>query len=111
MSRGTGLLLLSLAALFEVAGDAIVRTGLRSSHPLSRIIFFLVGAGLLFAYGWSVNAPAWNFGQLLGIYVVLFFVLAQIVSWLAFGQQPSRALLVGGALIVSGGIVIALAKH
>jgi small multidrug resistance family-3 protein len=61
---------------------------------------------MLFAYGYTVNAPGWDFGRLLGIYIVLLFVVAQIVSWLAFGQRPGTALLIGGALIVAGGIVI-----
>jgi small multidrug resistance family-3 protein len=60
----------------------------------------------LFAYGWTVNAPAWDFGRLLGLYVVLFFIVAQLVSWVGFGQLPSRGVLIGGALIISGGVVI-----
>ncbi len=111
MSRSTGLLLLAMAAVFEAGGDAILRTALRSSHPSTRVLLFLLGAGALFAYGCIVNAPPWNFGQLLGIYIVFFFVLAQVISWLAFGQPPSRALLAGGALIVSGGIVLAFGKQ
>ena len=111
MSRSMGLLLLAVAAVFEAGGDAILRTALRGSHPFGRFILFLMGAGALFAYGWIVNAPAWNFGQLLGIYIVFFFVLAQVISWVAFGQPPSPALLVGGAMIVSGGLVIAFAKQ
>jgi small multidrug resistance family-3 protein len=111
MSRNTGLLFLLLAAACKAGGDVIIRTVLRSFHPFSRFILFLIGAGALFAYGWIVNAPAWNFVQLLGIYGVLFFVLAQIISWVAFGQPPSRAVLVGGALIVSGGMIITFGKH
>jgi small multidrug resistance family-3 protein len=53
-----------------------------------------------------VNKPDWDFGRLLGIYVVFFFVVAQIISWLAFNQPPSRAVLLGGAFIVIGGVIM-----
>ena len=58
----------------------------------------------------SVNSPAWDFGKLLGLYVVFFFLTAQAISWLAFQQIPSPAVLVGGSFIVTGGIIIAIAS-
>jgi hypothetical protein len=108
MTRGTAIMVLALAALLEAGGDAVVRLGMRSPSPVSRALLFVAGAAVLFAYGWTVNAPRWDFGKLLGIYVVLFFVTAQMVSWLAFGETPGRAVFIGGALIVAGGVVIAL---
>jgi hypothetical protein len=45
------------------------------------------------AYGLSVNAPPWDFGKLLGVYVTLFFVLAQIINYLAFGMRPDLPIL------------------
>ena len=65
---------------------------------------------MLFAYGCVVNAPRWDFGRLLGIYVVFFFVVAQVVAWPGFGQRPTLPLVLGGALIVAGGLVISLAR-
>jgi hypothetical protein len=53
-----------------------------------------------------VNVPRWEFGKLLGVYVVLFFLLAQIVARLKFGQAPTIPILIGGALIVAGGVII-----
>ncbi len=107
MNRATAVLTLLLAALLEVGGDAIVRAGLHRSGILPKALLFVLGACVLFAYGCMVNAPAWDFGRLLGVYVVLFFVTAQLVSWLAFGQPPTLARICGGALIVAGGVVIA----
>jgi drug/metabolite transporter (DMT)-like permease len=65
---------------------------------------------VLFSYGWAVNAPPWDFGRLLGLYVVFFFLFAQLISWLVFKQPPSAGVLMGGCLIVAGGIIIAIAK-
>ncbi len=73
-------------------------------------LFFSLGAIVLFSYGWTVNAPPWDFGKLIGIYVVFFFIVAQLISWLVFKQTPSTTLIVGGLLIVAGGVVISLAK-
>jgi hypothetical protein len=108
MNRSVAVLILAAAALLEAGGDAVVRAGLKSHVYSSRLGLFGLGAILLFAYGWVVNSPAWNFGQLLGLYVVFFFITAQLISWLAFAQPPGAAVLAGGALIVGGGVVIAL---
>jgi hypothetical protein len=110
MSRSVALLILFAAAVLEVGGDAIIRAGLQRSQVTSRLALFLLGACVLFAYGWVVNAPPWDFGKLLGVYVVFIFVVAQITSFLAFGQKPSTSVLLGGMLIVAGGLVIGLAK-
>jgi small multidrug resistance family-3 protein len=110
MSRGTTILLLFLAALFEAGGDAIVRVGLKTPAVWPRVALFLLGSVILFSYAWTVNAAPWAFGRLIGLYVVFFFVVAQVISWLGFRQAPSVPLMIGGLLIVSGGLVIALAK-
>jgi drug/metabolite transporter superfamily protein YnfA len=108
MSRTTALLLLLLAALLEAGGDALVRSGLRTSTLPVRFALFGAGGLVLFCYGFVVNAPSWDFGRVLGIYVVFFFVIAQLISWLAFGQPPSRATVIGGAFIVLGGAIISM---
>jgi small multidrug resistance family-3 protein len=99
-------LILLLAAMLEAGGDALVRVGLHSHALAVRIGFFLVGAIVLFAYGLSVNAPPWDFGKLLSVYVTLFFLVAQAINLVAFGVRPDLPILVGGALIVSGGLII-----
>lgn len=110
MNRLTVLVVLAFAAILEAGGDAIVRAGLRSDTIAARAILFPAGGIVLLLYGLLVNAPPWNFGRLLGVYMVFFFVSAQVISWLFFQQAPSPAVWVGGTLIVSGGLVIAFAQ-
>lgn len=100
--------LLFLAALMEAAGDALIRSGLHAG-PVARAMFFAGGTVVLFGYGCVVNSPAWDFGRLLGIYVVFFFVVAQLISWVFFHHRPGGSILLGGAFIVVGGLIISLA--
>jgi drug/metabolite transporter superfamily protein YnfA len=109
MKLTTTLLILFTAAVLEAGGDAVVRTGLHAPNGIRRAILFAAGGLVLFSYGWVVNAPPWDFGRLLGVYVVFFFVVAQIISWLAFSQKPSVAVLVGGVFIIAGGCIISFA--
>ena len=98
--------ILVVAAALEAGGDALVRKALRSQQGLGSLALFMAGAVVLFGYGVLVNAPPWNFGRLLGVYVTLFFLIAQLMNLFLFGVQPSLSILVGGALIVAGGIVM-----
>jgi len=75
---------------------------------MSRTIAFLAGTASLAAYGLVVNTPRWDFGRLLGVYVVLFFLLAQVVARVRFGQAPTLPVLLGGLLIVAGGVIISV---
>lgn len=100
------LALLFLAALLEAGGDALVRTGLRANGGGARAGFLAAGGLMLFAYGYTVNVPGWDFGRLLGVYVVFFFVVAQLLAWLVFGQRPTPPILTGGAFIVLGGVIL-----
>jgi drug/metabolite transporter superfamily protein YnfA len=110
VSRAIAVLVLLLAATLEAGGDALVRTGLQVNVLWQRIALFALAAIVLFAYGWTVNAPPWDFGKLIGVYVVFFFLIAQLISWLIFKHTPSLAVLIGGILIVAGGVVISAAK-
>jgi len=110
MSRSTTIVVLFLAALLEAGGDALIRAGLHKPLFWQKASLFAVAAVVLFAYGWTVNWPPWDFGKLLGLYVVFFFLTAQAISWLAFKQIPSLAVLVGGLFIVTGGVIIVTAS-
>lgn len=106
MRQTTALLILLAAALLEAGGDALVRSGIHASASGARLLFWLAGALVLFSYGYVVNAPPWDFGRLIGIYVVFFFVVAQVISWAAFSQKPDRFVLVGGCFVIVGGLIM-----
>ena len=103
-------LVLSLAAFLEVWGDSFFQVSFYRSAGFSRVLAFLAGAAVLACYGSVVNVPQWEFGKLLGVYVVLFFLMAQLLAWVRFGQSPTPPIYAGGALIVVGGAVIAFWK-
>ena len=106
MPYATVLTILVAAAVLEAGGDALVRAGLYSTNAAARAGFLLAGAAILFIYGYVVNAPPWDFGRLLGVYVAFFFVIAQGISWIGFGHKPSASVLFGGAFIVLGGYIV-----
>ena len=110
MSQGLALLILVIAAVLEAGGDALVRKGLHSSTLVEQVQLILLGGITLLSYGIVVNLPPWDFGKLLGVYVTLFFLVAQLINYFIFGQKPDIAILVGGVLIMVGGLVITFWK-
>jgi hypothetical protein len=91
-----------IAATLEASGDTLVRAGLDRRHWLIG-----VGAPALALYGIVVNQTSFDFARMMGVYIVVLFVVSQLVAFRAFHQLPDRRLLIGGGLIVIGGIVLA----
>ncbi len=108
MNRYTSILVLMLAALLEAGGDALMRIAIHTPSRYARPLLFLVAAAVLAAYGWAVNAPPWEFGKLIGLYVVFFFLIGQIIAWAVFKQPPSVHSAIAACLIVTGGVVFTL---
>lgn len=104
------LVVLSIAALLEAWGDSWFQTGFYRSSGGGRVFAIVAGAVVLALYGSVVNVPRWDFGKLIGMYVVLFFLAAQLLARVRFGQTPTLPVLCGGGLIVAGGLVIAVWK-
>ena len=104
------LAVLTLAAFLEAWGDSFFQVGFYRSSGVGRVLAVLAGAAVLAAYGSMVNVPRWDFGKLLGAYVVLFFLMAQLLNKVRFGQSPTTPIYAGGALIVAGGLVVAFWK-
>jgi len=104
------LTVLTLAAFLEAWGDSFFQVGFYRSSGVGRVLALITGAVVLASYGSVVNIPKWDFGKLLGAYVVLFFLMAQLLNKVRFGQSPTPPIYAGGALIVAGGLVVAFWK-
>jgi hypothetical protein len=99
---------LALAAYLEVQGDACFQSGLYHSSGVKQIAWFAAGTAVLVCYSLFLNSSKIDFGKLLGLYVVLFFLIAQLVAKLQFHQSPSKSICVGGAFVVVGGLIMGL---
>jgi hypothetical protein len=94
------------ATAFEAGGDALVRTGLFGRAGMARLAALALGAALLFAYGIMLNLAPQPFERVVGLYIATLFVMWQFISFVAFGAIPNAPVLIGGALIVAGGLVV-----
>jgi small multidrug resistance family-3 protein len=92
------------AAILEAGGNAMLRQGfLRSWWPL-----LLAGVATLGLYGLLVNQSGlqFDFGRLMGCYIVAFFLVSQLLALLIFHDLPSARTLLGAAFILLGGLTI-----
>ncbi|HEY8750698.1 MAG TPA: hypothetical protein VIM11_22125 [Tepidisphaeraceae bacterium] len=90
------------SAVLEVAGDAMIRRGLRSRG------FMFIAAGFisLGCYGLVVNSVKWDFSKLLGVYVAVFAVVSILAGRFVFGEVIAVSTWVGLGVIVVGGFII-----
>lgn len=101
---------LVLAAYLEVQGDACFQAGLYRSSGVKQVGWFVTGALVLICYSLFLNSSKIDFGKLLGVYVVLFFLIAQIVAMLQFHQSPTKPIYLGGTFIAIGGLIMTFWK-
>jgi small multidrug resistance family-3 protein len=106
MILAQAVLFLLLATTLEVSGDALVRKGLYDWVGLPRVGLMALGAALLFGYGVSVNLAPFEFRHVVGLYIATLFIVWQIGNVIAFKTWPTVPILVGGALIVAGGLIV-----
>jgi hypothetical protein len=98
------------ATILEVSGDAIIRTSIYHHTGIARMALFLLGAALLFGYGFSLNLAPVEFRQVVGLYIATLFIVWQIGNYIAFGSLPTLPIIIGGALVVAGGLIITFWK-
>src|SRR5262245_29179657 len=95
-----------IATILEVNGDAVVRIAIYNHIGLTRLPLMLIGAALLFGYGFSINLAPVEFRQVVGLYIATLFVVWQVINFLVFKSLPNLPILVGGMLIVVGGLIV-----
>jgi len=101
---------LLVATTLEVSGDAVVRLAIYDQAGRMRLTFILVGAILLLGYGTSLNLAPVEFRHVVGLYIATLFIVWQVINFIFFRTLPNLPILVGGALIVIGGLVVTFWK-
>jgi small multidrug resistance family-3 protein len=104
------LVLLLIATILEVSGDAVVRLAIHNHVGRIRLGLFLAGAALLLGYGSFLNVAPLDFGRVVGLYIAILFVVWQLINALVFRSLPTLPILVGGVLVIAGGAIISLWK-
>jgi small multidrug resistance family-3 protein len=100
------LILLVVATILEVSGDAVVRMAIYNHVGAIRIALFLGGAALLFGYGSFLNLAPIEFGRVVGLYIATLFVVWQVINFIAFRSLPTMPIWVGGGMVIAGGAII-----
>lgn len=103
-------LFLIAATALETVGDAIVRNGIGQTAWFARGGLFLIGAALLFGYGFCLNLAPVEFSRVVGLYIATLFLMWQITNFFFFGSLPGTPVWIGGALIVVGGLIVTFWK-
>jgi hypothetical protein len=98
-----------LATILEASGDSVLRIALSQNSLPIRIALFACGGILLTLYGTSLNLAPVEFAQVTGFYVATLFVVFQITNYLFFRVTPTLPVAFGGALIITGGLIVGFA--
>jgi len=99
-----------IATIFEVSGDALIRKCIYNYEGPTRIAFLILGAILVFCYGFSLNLAPVEFRQIVGLYIATLFVVWQIGNYISFKTLPTLPIIIGGILIITGGLIVTFWK-
>ncbi len=98
-----GWIVFLLAAVLEVAGDALIRRGVKGGG----FLFIILGFFALGCYGLVVNYErSVDFSKLLGVYVAVFALVSILCGRFVFHENVPGATWLGLAVIVVGGLII-----
>ena len=100
------IIFLLLATTLEVSGDAVVRIAIYNNVGLVRLGLFICGAALLLGYGSLLNLAPLQFGQVVGLYIAVLFIVWQLINYVAFRSLPTMPIVLGGSLIIAGGAIV-----
>jgi hypothetical protein len=103
-------ILLLIATVLEVSGDAVVRLAIYNHGGQVRLALFVAGAALLLGYGTLLNIAPLEFGQVVGLYLATLLIVWQVINFVAFRAVPTVPIIVGGSLVIAGGAIITFWK-
>lgn len=96
------LLVMLIAAALEVAGDAMIRSGLRGKGWL----LVLVGFVVLGSYGIAINQLPIDFSKLLGSYVGFFALVSVACGWIVFDETIAGTTWIGLGVVLAGSLIM-----
>ena len=102
IGRLGALTILAVSATLEVAGDALIRKGIRGSG----LWLVVAGFAVLGSYGVLVNTLQIDFSRLFGAYVGLFATVSVLVGLLVFRDRIPLSTWTGLAVILAGSLII-----
>jgi drug/metabolite transporter superfamily protein YnfA len=102
LSKSIQIVVLVLAALFEVGGDALIRAGLRGKGYL----FIGLGFAVLGSYGLVLNQIPIDFSKLLGAYVGLFALVSILFGKFLFSEAIPVSTWLGLGVVLLGSAII-----
>lgn len=102
---------LIVATALEVTGDAMIRKTIYEHTGMARVALGILGALLLFGYGFFLNLAPVEFGKVVGLYIATLFIMWQVISYITFKAIPTLPVIVGGSLVVIGGLIITFWKN
>ena len=92
-----------IAGLFEIGGGYLIWLWIREDKP---IMYAVIGAVILVAYGIIPTLQPANFGRVYAAYGGVFIVLSIFWGWGVDGIKPDKFDLIGGCIALTGVIII-----
>jgi len=102
VSTAIQLVIMCVAAIFEVGGDALIRRGLTGGG----IAFVVLGFLVLGSYGVVVNLSGLDFTRMIGVYIGWFTLVSMLFGRYVFGDRSSGTMWLGVGLVLLGSVVI-----
>jgi small multidrug resistance family-3 protein len=101
-------ILFAVAAVSEIGGAYLIWMWRRTGKP---VIWALAGVVALMIYSLIQTLQTFSFGRAFAAYGGIFIVCAMVWGWLVDGHIPDRWDIIGGAICLTGVIVIVSAPR